>query len=64
VRRSCSRPDASVAVRRGGMRVVVQHVSQDVLGILQALGHLGVATLKSLVEWESRSLTPLVHVGH
>jgi hypothetical protein len=44
--------------------IVVQHVSQDVLGILQSLGHFGVVALESMVQGQSLSFTLLVDVGH
>ena len=60
-------------VRRGGIAsnshrvlllVVVKHVSQDVLRVLETLCHLGVIAIKSLVQWHGRPLSLLVHVGH
>ena len=35
------------------MSIVVKHVSQNVLSVLQTLGHLSIAAFQGLVEWES-----------
>ena len=39
-------------------------MSQDVLCILESLGHLCIVRLEREVEWESLSVALLVHVGH
>lgn len=44
--------------------VVVEHVRENVLGILQSLGHLCIVAVQCLIKWHCRSLTLLVDVGH
>ena len=43
--------------------VVVQHVGQDILGVLQSLGHLSVIAIQGLVQWHGRPLTLFVDVS-
>jgi len=43
--------------------IVVEHVRQDILGVLQALGHLLVVAVESVAQRHDRPLTSLVHVG-
>ena len=46
------------------MRVVVKHVRQDVLRVLQSLGHLRIVRLKGLVKRKCLSLSLFVDVGN
>lgn len=48
----------------GWWSIVIQHVSQDVLGILQSLSHLLIIWIESLTEWHYRALSFLVHVSY
>ena len=43
--------------------IVIQHVGQNVLRILQPLGHLLVIRIKGLAKWHDRPLTFFVDVG-
>ena len=43
--------------------VVVEHVSQDVLGVLQSLSHLSIVALQGMIERERLSFSLLVHVS-
>lgn len=45
-------------------RIGVEHVRQDILGVLEALDHLEVGGLHGTVQWVSATLALLVHVGH
>jgi hypothetical protein len=38
-------------------------MSEDILGILETLGHLGIIRLKSLIQWEGLPLSLLIDVG-
>ena len=42
--------------------VVVEHVCQDVLGVLEPLRHLCIVAVKCLVQWHSRSFSLLVDI--
>lgn len=44
--------------------VVIEHVSQDIFGVLQSLGHLCVVRIESLIKWHRRSVTLLVDIGY
>lgn len=44
--------------------IIIEHVSQDVLRILETLRHLRVVTVQRLVQRHRRSLALLVDVGH
>ena len=44
--------------------IIIEHVGQDVLGVLEALRHLCVVAVQGLVERHSRSLALLVDIGH
>lgn len=46
------------------MSIVVEHVSEYVLGVLEALGHLCIVRLEGLVEGQSRALALFVDVGY
>lgn len=43
--------------------IIVQHVSQNVLCVLQSLCHLGIVAIQCLVEWHGGPLALLVDVG-
>ena len=45
-------------------RIVIQHVGQDVLRILQPLGHLLVVRVERLAEGHDRPFALFIHVGH
>lgn len=38
-------------------------MSEDILGILETLGHLGIIRLKCLIQWEGLPLGLLIDVG-
>ena len=44
--------------------IIIEHMRQDVLGILQPLRHLRVIAIKSLVQRHSGSFALLIDVGH
>lgn len=43
--------------------VVVKHVSQDILGVLQALRHLLIVAVESLTQRHYRALTSLIYIS-
>ena len=43
--------------------VLVEHVSQNVLGVLQSLDHLKICWLHSWVQWVCAPLASFVHIG-
>ena len=44
--------------------IIIEHVRQDVLGILQPLRHLRVVAIKSLVQRHGGPFALLIYVGH
>ena len=44
--------------------VIIKHVSQNVLGVLQPLSHFSIVAIQCLVQRHSRSFTLLVHIRH
>lgn len=44
--------------------IIIEHVGQDVLRVLQTLRHLRVVTVQRLIQRHRRSLALLVHVRH
>ena len=50
--------------RVGSGCVVIEHVCQDVLRVLQPLSHLLVVRVERLAERHDRPLTLFIHVGH
>ena len=43
--------------------IVVEHVREDILGILQPLGHLGIGRLQGLVQGQRAPLSAFIHIG-
>ena len=72
----CSRPHAGwISLHFGGVgclllhallgwRIIVQHVSQYVLGILQSLSHFCIVAVQGLTERHDGTISLLVHIGH
>ena len=46
------------------MLVIIEHMREDVLGILESLGHLRIVAVEGLVEGHRRPLPLFVNVGH
>ena len=44
--------------------IIIEHVGQDIFGVLQSLCHFGVVAIQSLIQRHRRSFSLLVHVGH
>lgn len=44
--------------------IIIEHVREDVFGVLEPLCHLRIVAVQSLVQWHRRPLTLLVNVGH
>lgn len=44
--------------------IIIEHVGQDVLCVLETLRHLRIVAVEGLVQWHRRSLALLVYVGH
>ena len=44
--------------------IIIEHVGQDILRVLETLRHLRVVAVQGLVQWHRRSLALLVHIGH
>ena len=44
--------------------IVIEHVGQDVFGVLESLGHLCVVGLECMVQRQRLSLALLIHVSH
>ena len=44
--------------------IVIEHVCQDILGVLQPLCHLGVVAVESLVQGHRRSVSLFVNIGY
>ena len=59
----CCRRVLSINWRNRILLVIIKHMSQDILRILQSLGHFCIITVKSLIERHRWSLSFLVYVG-
>jgi len=53
-----------VGLGSGSACVVIQHVGEDVLGVLESLCHFSVGGLQSLVQRQSAPLASFVHIRH
>ena len=43
--------------------VVVEHMRENIFGVFEPLGHLGVVAVKGLVKWHCRAFSLLVNIG-
>lgn len=43
--------------------VVVEHMRENIFGVFEPLGHLGVVAIKGLVKWHCRAFSLLVNIG-
>ena len=44
--------------------IVIEHVRQDILGVLQPLRHLSIVAIESLIQWHRRSVSLFVNIGY
>ena len=44
--------------------IIVEHVRENVLGVLEALGHLRIVTVEGLAQRHDRPFALLIHISH